>query len=172
MIKSELVQRISLQNPHLYQRDVENILNAILGEIIAAMARGDRVELRAKVAGARLRKPCRAPPSALPQPGGDAAYHDAADHACEQQLEQGHRERKGGARRVERIKRHGHRMAIGHREGDEHDGDGHEQERGYDLADDDLPVSLAPDGPSVRSRAADEGGSTRATTRALPGPGD
>jgi len=46
MIKSELIQRISEQNPHLYQRDVENIVNAILGEIIAAMARGDRVELR------------------------------------------------------------------------------------------------------------------------------
>ena len=46
MIKSELVQRIASQNPHLYQRDVENILNAILGEIVAAMARGDRVELR------------------------------------------------------------------------------------------------------------------------------
>src|SRR6516225_4014003 len=46
MIKSELVQRVAAQNPHLYQRDVENIINAILGEIIAAMARGDRVELR------------------------------------------------------------------------------------------------------------------------------
>ena len=46
MIKSELVQRISAQNPHLYQRDVENIVNAILGEIIAAMSRGERVELR------------------------------------------------------------------------------------------------------------------------------
>ena len=46
MIKSELVQRISVANPHLYQRDVENIVNAILGEIVAAMARGDRVELR------------------------------------------------------------------------------------------------------------------------------
>mgnify|MGYP003335818391 CR=1 FL=1 len=46
MIKSELVQRISAANPHLYQRDVENIVNAILDEIVAAMARGDRVELR------------------------------------------------------------------------------------------------------------------------------
>src|SRR5262249_9687266 len=46
MIKSELVQRISTQNPHLYQRDVENIVNAILGEIVAALGRGDRVELR------------------------------------------------------------------------------------------------------------------------------
>ena len=33
-------------NPHLYQRDVENIVNAILGEITNAMAKGDRVELR------------------------------------------------------------------------------------------------------------------------------
>ena len=46
MIKSELVQRIAAQNPHLYQRDVENIVNTILNEIIAALARGDRVELR------------------------------------------------------------------------------------------------------------------------------
>ena len=36
MIKSELVQRIATQNPHLYQRDVENIVNAILDEITAA----------------------------------------------------------------------------------------------------------------------------------------
>src|SRR5687767_14593677 len=46
MIKSELVQQIAAQNPHLYQRDVENIVNAILGEIVEALARGDRVELR------------------------------------------------------------------------------------------------------------------------------
>ncbi|HOV04597.1 MAG TPA: integration host factor subunit beta, partial [Kaistiaceae bacterium] len=46
MIKSELVQRISAANPHLYQRDVENIVNAILDEITGALARGDRVELR------------------------------------------------------------------------------------------------------------------------------
>jgi integration host factor subunit beta len=46
MIKSELVQRIAAQNPHLYQRDVENIVNAILNEIIGALAQGDRVELR------------------------------------------------------------------------------------------------------------------------------
>ena len=46
MIKSELVQKISEQNPHLYQRDVEHIVNAILDEITNALARGDRVELR------------------------------------------------------------------------------------------------------------------------------
>ena len=46
MIRSELIQRISDENPHLYQRDVEKIVNTIFEEIIGAMARGDRVELR------------------------------------------------------------------------------------------------------------------------------
>lgn len=46
MIKSELVQRIASRNPHLYLRDVEKIVNAIFDEITAALARGDRVELR------------------------------------------------------------------------------------------------------------------------------
>src|SRR5450830_1576797 len=38
MIKSELVLHIANANPHLYQRDVENIVNAILGEITNTMA--------------------------------------------------------------------------------------------------------------------------------------
>ncbi|WP_413718053.1 integration host factor subunit beta [Silicimonas sp. MF1-12-2] len=46
MIRSELVQKISDENPHLYQRDVERIVSTIFDEIIEAMARGDRVELR------------------------------------------------------------------------------------------------------------------------------
>lgn len=46
MIRSELIQKISDENPHLYQRDVERIVNTIFDEIIEAMARGDRVELR------------------------------------------------------------------------------------------------------------------------------
>jgi integration host factor subunit beta len=46
MIKSELVHRIAGQNPHLYVQDVEKILNAILDEIVAGLARGDRVEVR------------------------------------------------------------------------------------------------------------------------------
>jgi len=33
-------------NPHLYQRDVERIVSTIFDEITAALARGDRVELR------------------------------------------------------------------------------------------------------------------------------
>ena len=46
MTKSELVQKLAEANPHLYQRDVEVIVTAIFGEIAAALARGDRVELR------------------------------------------------------------------------------------------------------------------------------
>ena len=46
MIKSEMVQRIADRNPHLYLRDIEKIVNAILDEITQALARGDRVELR------------------------------------------------------------------------------------------------------------------------------
>ena len=46
MIKSELIQRIADRNPHLYLRDVEKIVNAILDEITHALTRGDRVELR------------------------------------------------------------------------------------------------------------------------------
>jgi integration host factor subunit beta len=46
MTKSELVQKLSETNPHLFQRDVEVIVTAIFEEIAAALARGDRVELR------------------------------------------------------------------------------------------------------------------------------
>ena len=46
MIKSELITRIAEANPHLYYRDVERIVSTIFDEITAALAKGDRVELR------------------------------------------------------------------------------------------------------------------------------
>ena len=46
MIRSELIQKIAEENPHLYQRDVERIVNTVFEEVTGAMARGDRVELR------------------------------------------------------------------------------------------------------------------------------
>jgi len=46
MTKSELIQRIAEQNPHLYHRDVERIVSTIFDEVAEALARGDRVELR------------------------------------------------------------------------------------------------------------------------------
>ena len=46
MTRSELIERLADDNPHLFQRDAERIVNTIFQEIIEAMARGDRVELR------------------------------------------------------------------------------------------------------------------------------
>jgi integration host factor subunit beta len=46
MIKSELIQQISQKNPHLYQRDVERIINTVFDKIVEALGNGDRVELR------------------------------------------------------------------------------------------------------------------------------
>ena len=46
MIRSELIQKIADENPHLYQRDVERIVNTIFEEIVTAMSSGDRIELR------------------------------------------------------------------------------------------------------------------------------
>ena len=36
MIRSELIQKISEENPHLFQRDVERIVNTVFEEIIDA----------------------------------------------------------------------------------------------------------------------------------------
>jgi integration host factor subunit beta len=46
MLKSDLIQRVAGQNRHLYQRDVEKIVNTIIDQIVDALRRGDRVELR------------------------------------------------------------------------------------------------------------------------------
>ena len=46
MIRSELIQKIADENPHLYQRDVERIVNTIFDEVTSAMSRGDFFELR------------------------------------------------------------------------------------------------------------------------------
>ncbi|MFN3170980.1 MAG: integration host factor subunit beta [Hyphomicrobiales bacterium] len=59
MIKSELIQRITERNPHLYQRDIENVVAAILDTISDALARGDRVELRGFGAFSVKNRPAR-----------------------------------------------------------------------------------------------------------------
>jgi integration host factor subunit beta len=46
MTKSELIARLAERTPHLYLRDVERIVATIFEEVSAALARGDRVELR------------------------------------------------------------------------------------------------------------------------------
>jgi len=60
MIKSQLVLRIAEMNPHLYQRDVETVVNAILEEVTDALRRGDRVELRGFGAFSVKRRDARA----------------------------------------------------------------------------------------------------------------
>jgi integration host factor subunit beta len=46
MTKSDLIKRLADANPHLYLRDIERIVSTVFEEISAALARGDRVELR------------------------------------------------------------------------------------------------------------------------------
>ncbi|MEE8393222.1 MAG: integration host factor subunit beta [Rhodospirillales bacterium] len=46
MTKSELIARLAEANPHLFHRDVERIVTTVFEEITAALADGDRVELR------------------------------------------------------------------------------------------------------------------------------
>ena len=46
MTKSDLVKMLAAASPHLYQRDIERIVATVFEEISAALARGDRVELR------------------------------------------------------------------------------------------------------------------------------
>ena len=46
MTRSELIAELARLNPHLMQRDVEAIVATVFDEITAALARGDRVELR------------------------------------------------------------------------------------------------------------------------------
>lgn len=60
MTKSELILRLTEKHPHLFHRDVERIVAAILGEITSTLERGGRVELRGfgafsvKTRGARV----------------------------------------------------------------------------------------------------------------------
>ena len=46
MTKSELISGLAADNPHLRGADVEIIVSSIFDEITAALARGERVELR------------------------------------------------------------------------------------------------------------------------------
>ncbi len=46
MTKSELIQRLTEQNPHLYQRDIERVVATIFDEIASALSNSERVELR------------------------------------------------------------------------------------------------------------------------------
>lgn len=64
MIRSALIARIAGQNPHLYAKDVEAVIDTILQRIATALVEGDRVELRDfgsfsvnEIAGRKARNP-------------------------------------------------------------------------------------------------------------------
>lgn len=46
MTKSELIEQIANQHPHLALRDVENAVRQILDDITDTLAKGGRVEIR------------------------------------------------------------------------------------------------------------------------------
>ena len=46
MTKSELIARLAEQNPSLYHRDLEQLVNTVFETITKALESGDRVELR------------------------------------------------------------------------------------------------------------------------------
>jgi integration host factor subunit beta len=46
MLKPELVQRVADKSLHLHRSDIEKVVNAVLEEILTALVRRDRVELR------------------------------------------------------------------------------------------------------------------------------
>jgi len=46
VVKSELVQVLKEKLPELQQRDVELALNCILGQMMAALVQGERIEIR------------------------------------------------------------------------------------------------------------------------------
>lgn len=43
--KSDLMDRLYAENPHLFRRDIEDIVDAILDEITRGLCRGDDVKL-------------------------------------------------------------------------------------------------------------------------------
>ena len=46
MTKSELIARLGEQNPSLYHRDIEKLVNTVFDTITTALVEGNRVELR------------------------------------------------------------------------------------------------------------------------------
>jgi integration host factor subunit beta len=46
MIKSQLIKRVASQNPHLFERDIEKVVNVIFDKMVDTLRCGDRVELR------------------------------------------------------------------------------------------------------------------------------
>lgn len=46
MLKSDLIQKMYAKHPHLYQQELDRVVNIVLNEITDALQDGGRVELR------------------------------------------------------------------------------------------------------------------------------
>ncbi len=46
MTKSELIAKLSKKFPHLYQKDIDILVNTVLQEVSSSLEQGDRIELR------------------------------------------------------------------------------------------------------------------------------
>jgi integration host factor subunit beta len=60
MIKSELIAKLAIENPHLTQRDVERVVGVIFECMTDALVQGGRVELRGFGAFSVRSRPARA----------------------------------------------------------------------------------------------------------------
>ena len=106
------------------------------GNIRRSGSRGPfmRLQLLAQPREIALQPPRRAAPPAVPQPGCAAADDDARDQQNDDQREQWQSHRCGRTRRIKRVERHRHDLAISDREGDEQDAKRHQDQRRNDLA--------------------------------------
>ena len=80
--------------------------------------------LDAQFTGLRIGKARGAAPFALPEPGGDAADQDAANHEQQHQGIERECPCERGMRRIERIEGDDDALAIGHRQAEEQDRSG------------------------------------------------
>jgi len=60
VIKSELIDTLATENPHLTHAEVERVVNIVLGRMTDALSEGGRVELRGFGAFSVRARPARA----------------------------------------------------------------------------------------------------------------
>ncbi len=60
MIKSELIEKLAVENVHLTHAEVERVVNIILGRMIDSLGDGGRVEIRGFGAFSVRSRPARA----------------------------------------------------------------------------------------------------------------
>ena len=76
MTKADLVERLAAAHPHLRRRNLERIVATVFDRIGAALARGDRVELRGF--GAFSTRARNGRPARNPRSGDEVAVPDRA----------------------------------------------------------------------------------------------